>query len=136
MMQTTAPRNTGEHAFIKGVHGVRYQVKDVARAIEFYTQHLGFRLEHQQLPAFANISLGDGCTFATRWRPALAVGRSRSRTDGNSIELFEHLLARSESSGSSLTCCAPNWNETNSCSDDDHQASLPRGWMFTSGESS
>ena len=46
-------------AFIKAVHGVRYQVKDVARAVAFYTQHLGFTLKHQQLPAFANVSLGD-----------------------------------------------------------------------------
>jgi len=38
---------------------VRYQVKDVARSVAFYTGHLGFRLEHQQLPAFANVSLGD-----------------------------------------------------------------------------
>ena len=41
------------------VHGVRYQVKDVARAAAFYTEHLGFTLEHQQLPAFASVSLGD-----------------------------------------------------------------------------
>ena len=41
-----------------GVHGVRYQVKDVARAVSFYTGRLGFKLEHQQLPAFASISLG------------------------------------------------------------------------------
>ena len=40
------------------VHGVRYQVKDVARAVTFYTEHLGFKLEHQQLPAFASVSLG------------------------------------------------------------------------------
>ena len=46
------------HPFVKGVHGIRYQVKDVARAVAFYTQRLGFKLEHQQLPAFANISLG------------------------------------------------------------------------------
>ncbi len=46
-------------AFVKGVHGVRYQVKDVARAVAFYTQHLGFTLRHQHLPAFGNISLGD-----------------------------------------------------------------------------
>ena len=39
-------------------HGVRYQVADVARSVAFYTQHLGFRLEHQQPPAFANVSLG------------------------------------------------------------------------------
>jgi glyoxylase I family protein len=59
MMQPTASRNIERHAFIKGVHGVRYQVKDVARAVAFYTQHLGFTLGHQQLPAFANVSLGD-----------------------------------------------------------------------------
>jgi glyoxylase I family protein len=39
-------------------HGVRYQVKDVARAIGFYVDHLGFKLEHKQLPAFATVSLG------------------------------------------------------------------------------
>jgi glyoxylase I family protein len=43
---------------IVGVHGVRYQVKDVARAVTFYTEHLGFELDHQQLPAFASVSLG------------------------------------------------------------------------------
>jgi glyoxylase I family protein len=43
---------------IQGFHGVRYQVKDVARAVAFYTQQLGFKLEHQQLPAFANVSTG------------------------------------------------------------------------------
>ena len=46
------------HTFVKGFHGIRYQVKDVARSVEFYTRHLGFKLEHQQLPAFANVSLG------------------------------------------------------------------------------
>jgi glyoxylase I family protein len=45
--------------FIKNVHGIRYQVKDVTRAIAFYTNHLGFNLDRQQLPAFANVSLGD-----------------------------------------------------------------------------
>jgi glyoxylase I family protein len=46
------------HTFSARFHGVRYQVKDVTRAVEFYTRHLGFSLEHQQPPAFANISLG------------------------------------------------------------------------------
>jgi glyoxylase I family protein len=41
------------------LHGVRYQVADVSRAVAFYTTHLGFKLEHQQLPAFAMVSLGD-----------------------------------------------------------------------------
>jgi glyoxylase I family protein len=44
---------------IIGVHGVRYQVKDVGRTAAFYTDHLGFKLEHQQLPAFASVSFGD-----------------------------------------------------------------------------
>jgi glyoxylase I family protein len=30
----------------------------VQRAADFYTRHLGFKLEHQQLPAFATVSLG------------------------------------------------------------------------------
>jgi len=40
-------------------HGVRYLVTDVGRAVAFYTQHLGFSVEHQALPAFATVSLGD-----------------------------------------------------------------------------
>ena len=44
---------------IEGLHGVRYQTPDVERAVDFYTKHLGFKLEHQQLPAFAMVSLGD-----------------------------------------------------------------------------
>ena len=44
---------------VQGVHGVRYLVKDVARAAAFYTTHLGFTLAHQQLPAFASVSLRD-----------------------------------------------------------------------------
>ena len=39
-------------------HGVRYLVADVKRAIDFYTTHLGFNLEHQQPPAFATVALG------------------------------------------------------------------------------
>ena len=44
--------------FILGLWGVRYQVKDVARSIEFYTQELGFHLDHKALPAFAQVSSG------------------------------------------------------------------------------
>ena len=52
-----ADRGTIQSAI--SLHGVRYQVKDVARAVAFYTEHLGFELRHQQLPAFANVALGD-----------------------------------------------------------------------------
>lgn len=57
-MSQTAPSRVDARSFIKSVHGLRYQVKDVARSVAFYTQHLGFTLDHQQLPAFASVSLG------------------------------------------------------------------------------
>lgn len=60
MPTATETKKTGTHPFVQEVHGVRYQVKDVARSVAFYTTHLGFKLEHQQLPAFANVSLGEG----------------------------------------------------------------------------
>ena len=45
--------------FILGLWGVRYQVKDVQRSIAFYTQTLGFNLDHQNLPAFGQVSIGN-----------------------------------------------------------------------------
>ena len=57
-MSQGAESRVDAHPLIKGVHGIRYQVKDVARAVAFYTGQLGFKLEHQQLPAFASVSLG------------------------------------------------------------------------------
>jgi len=59
MAQTTTSRETQPHAFVVSIHGIRYQVKDVARSVAFYTTHLGFTLQHQQLPAFASVTLGD-----------------------------------------------------------------------------
>ena len=51
-----SPQTT--QAFVVGVWGVRYQVKDVQRAIAFYTQTLGFHLDMQNLPAFGQVSIG------------------------------------------------------------------------------
>ena len=45
--------------FIEGLWGVRYQVTDVKRAVEFYTSTLGFKLDFQNLPAFGQVSLGN-----------------------------------------------------------------------------
>ena len=45
-------------ASIMGFWGVRYQVKDVLRAITFYTKTLGFHLDMQNLPAFGQVSIG------------------------------------------------------------------------------
>ncbi|HEX7085774.1 MAG TPA: VOC family protein [Vicinamibacterales bacterium] len=38
---------------------MRYQVSDVAQAVAFYTQTLGFKLDMQNLPAFGQVSLGE-----------------------------------------------------------------------------
>lgn len=38
---------------------VRYQVKDVARSIAFYTEQLGFQLEQRSGGAFAAVLLGN-----------------------------------------------------------------------------
>ena len=45
-------------AFIRGFHGVRYQTRDVERSLAFYTKQLGFKLDRQALPAFAQVSIG------------------------------------------------------------------------------
>jgi glyoxylase I family protein len=55
---TTEPQALHAHPFVKGVHGIRYQVHEVARSIAFYTRHLGFQVRHQQPPAFASVELG------------------------------------------------------------------------------
>jgi glyoxylase I family protein len=38
---------------------VRYQIADVARAVAFYTERLGFSVDLQAGPAFASVSRGD-----------------------------------------------------------------------------
>ena len=43
---------------VVGLHGVRYQVKDVSRAVSFYSEQLGFDLDRTHLPAFGQVSLG------------------------------------------------------------------------------
>ena len=41
---------------IVGLWGVRYQVRDVKRSIAFYTEQLGFKLDLEKPPAFAQVS--------------------------------------------------------------------------------
>src|SRR3954463_8546558 len=50
--------NTPESNRAFRVHGVRYQSRNVSRAVAFYTQELGFELKHQQGEAFAAVSCG------------------------------------------------------------------------------
>jgi glyoxylase I family protein len=51
--------STKEQNFISGLWGVRYQVKEVQRSIAFYTKILGFNLDQKNLPAFAQVSIGN-----------------------------------------------------------------------------
>jgi glyoxylase I family protein len=58
-MATMDSRSTKPRQFILGLWGVRYQVTDVQRSIDFYTQTLGFKLDLQNLPAFGQVSIGN-----------------------------------------------------------------------------
>ena len=49
----------GPQGLVQGIWGVRYQVKDVDRAIDFYARHLGFTLDAKHPPAFGQVSVGN-----------------------------------------------------------------------------
>lgn len=50
--------STKKQPVVIGLWGVRYQIKDVQRAISFYTEVLGFNLDMKNLPAFGQVSIG------------------------------------------------------------------------------
>jgi glyoxylase I family protein len=55
-----AGSSAGEsQSFVKSLWGVRYQVKDVNRSVDFYTNQLGLKLDIKNLPAFAQVSVGN-----------------------------------------------------------------------------
>ena len=63
-MSEKGSSEAGSHAkegqsVVVGLWGVRYQVKDVKRSIDFYTKQLGFKLDKQNLPAFGQVSVGN-----------------------------------------------------------------------------
>jgi glyoxylase I family protein len=59
--RSSATRESGDagQSAVLGFWGVRYQVEDVSRSVAFYTERLGFKLDHQNLPAFGQVSIGD-----------------------------------------------------------------------------
>lgn len=57
--QSSEKSATESQSFVKGLWGVRYQVKDVNRSVNFYTQQLGLKLDQKNLPAFAQVSVGN-----------------------------------------------------------------------------
>jgi hypothetical protein len=44
--------NSGEGDVVLGLWGVRYQVKDVTRSIDFYTKQLGLKLDMKKPACF------------------------------------------------------------------------------------
>jgi len=56
--ETGSSRNEGQPVVV-GLWGVRYQVKDVNRSVDFYTKQLGLKLDMKNLPAFAQVSVGN-----------------------------------------------------------------------------
>jgi catechol 2,3-dioxygenase-like lactoylglutathione lyase family enzyme len=80
---------------------VRYIIDDVPAAIEFYTTHLGFALEHDASPAFASVTRdgvrlllsGDGSSG----KRALSDGRRQEAGGWNRVHLeVEDLAAERE----------------------------------------
>ena len=69
-------------SFIKAFRGVRYQVKDVSRSIDFYTRQLGFKLAQKHLPAFGEVSVGDLNLILS----GPGASGSRQMPDGNDQE--------------------------------------------------
>jgi glyoxylase I family protein len=60
MKQARAQSSGNETStFVAGVWGVRYQVKNVARSVAFYTHQLGFKLDQPVSPAFGLVSIGN-----------------------------------------------------------------------------
>src|SRR5215510_14164043 len=57
--RSTAEQGEKMNTIIEGLWGVRYQVKDISRSVAFYTEQLGFKLDHQNPPAFAQVSIGN-----------------------------------------------------------------------------
>ena len=74
-MPRTTTSSVNAHTFIQGVHGVRYQVKDVARSVAFYTQHLGFKVERVKFKSKIRTATHSNCLNqrASRQRAARTV---------------------------------------------------------------
>jgi glyoxylase I family protein len=78
----TGATAASNQSFVKGLWGVRYQVKDVARSVAFYSQQLGLKLDKQHLPAFAQVS---GANFKLILS-GLGASGSRPMPDGERQE--------------------------------------------------
>ena len=81
-MDQTTRQPAESRSFVLGLWGVRYQVKDVSRSVDFYTQQLGFKLDAKHLPAFAQVSVGNLKLILS----GPGASGSRPMSDGDSQE--------------------------------------------------
>lgn len=91
---------------------VRYIVNNVPESIDFYSKHLGFKLEMHPAPPFAEISLGDLHLYLTE--PFQRVGGGAAMPSGEKqtpggwnrihiiVEDLDGLIARLKSAGCSF----------------------------------
>ena len=88
----------------------RYIVNDVDAAIDFYTKHLGFRVEMHPAPGFAEVSRGDMHIYLTRPSPGVGGGATmpsgeRQKPGGwNRIHLIVEDLDRTTAELKSAGC--------------------------------
>jgi catechol 2,3-dioxygenase-like lactoylglutathione lyase family enzyme len=70
------------HVEVHKMAAIRYLINDVDRAIHFYTQQLGFKLDQQMGPAFAYVSRED----LTLWLSGPQSSAARPMPDGRRPE--------------------------------------------------
>ena len=77
----TASRNSELLAFVKGVHGVRYQVTDVARSVAFTPSGWGSRSSISSFPPLRASLLGmpSSCSAVRGRRDRVRCRRARDR---------------------------------------------------------
>ena len=80
----------------------RYIVRDVDAAIDFYSRHLGFKVEMHPAPAFAEISRGDMHLYLTQPGPRgggapMSSGEAQAPGGWNRIHLLVEDLDRTVS---------------------------------------
>jgi glyoxylase I family protein len=105
----TDPKNAPSTSFSADANTavVRYQVRDVDRAVAFYTQNLGFRDTHRPGPVLAIVSRGDLHLILSgpgaSGSRSMADGREQEPGGWNRIVLYvenlDSTIARLEAAG-------------------------------------
>ena len=108
--KTPSARSTepgGREPIILSLWGVRYQVKDVARAIDFYTQKLGFHLDHDTHTEHGRVTQltppGSGCSIVMGTFPPM-MRMAPGTLHGLQLVVSDALAAREQLVASEVEC--------------------------------